>query len=139
MKDDASANRYAKRALELANEPGGYAVSETATGSEMIHEANDVLGRVALRAGDMTSAKAYLLKSATMPEAAMSEAGPPMLLAQALLDRGENEVVLQYLESMKRTWKSGAVKIDAWIAGIRQRKSEKLNRVGPSNNFWPPH
>lgn len=46
VKDDASANRYAKRALELANEPDGYAVSETATGSEMIHEANDVLGRL---------------------------------------------------------------------------------------------
>lgn len=135
VKDDESAKGYAKRALALANEPGGFTVLETAAGSNMIHEANDALGRIALSAGDLKSAKEYLLKAATMPETAMSKFGPRMLLAQALLDRGEYAVVLQYLGIMKTRWKSGSAKLDGWIVGIQQHKPQKLNLVdtlGPS-------
>ena len=52
-----------------------------------------------------------------------------MLLAQALLDRGERDVVLKYLEGIKTSWKSGSKQIDHWVAAIRKGKSERLNLV----------
>ncbi|MGA8490942.1 MAG: hypothetical protein WB711_10990 [Terriglobales bacterium] len=128
VKDDKAARTYATQALDLASHAGDRTIQGTSVGPQAIHDANDVLGRVALRNGDLQQAREYLLKAAPVGEN-MNTLGPRMLLAQALLDRGEREVVLQYLDKMKTSWKSGTTQLDHWIAAIKTGKAERLNLV----------
>jgi hypothetical protein len=130
VKDDEAAKSYATQALDLASQQGDRTIQGTTVGPEAVHDANDVLGRVALRRANLVAAKEYLLKAAaTQGGGTMSIVGPRMLLAQALLDRGEHDVVLQYLEKIEVFWKSGTVRLDYWIASIRKGKAVRLNLV----------
>jgi hypothetical protein len=129
VKDDKAAKTYATQALDVAAQRSDM-IQGIAVGPQAIHDANDVLGRIALRDGNVQQAEEYLLKAAATPGGGiMSTLGPRMLLAQALLDRGERDVVLEYLEKIKTSWKSGAIQLDYWIAAIRKDKSERLNLV----------
>ena len=129
VKNDEAAKTYANQALEVAAQRRDV-IQGIAVGPQAIHDANDVLGRIALRDGNVQQAKEYLLKAAaTKGEGIMSTLGPRMLLAQALLDRGERDVVLEYLEEIKTSWKGGAIQLDYWIAAIRKGKLERLNLV----------
>lgn len=129
VKDDEAARKYANQTLDLALQPEDR-VHATPNGPLAFHDANDVLGRLALRDGDLEQAKEYLLKAATLPNGRAIEApGPRMLLAQALLDRGEREFVLQYLLKMKTSWPSGVTQIGYWSAEIRKDKPVRLNLV----------
>ncbi len=138
VKDDKEATAYALQALDLASQQGDSVIEGTAVGPEAIHDGNDVLGRIALRSGNVPLAKAYLLKAAeTTGGGTLSTQGPRMTLAQALLDRGEREVVVQYLEKMKTTWKSGSIPLATWIAAIRQGKPQRLNLVDMPSIIYP--
>ncbi len=71
----------------------------------VINEANTILGRVALREGDTEAAKAYLLESADTTESPqLVSFGPSFLLARELLERGERDAVLQYLDAVATFW-----------------------------------
>jgi hypothetical protein len=130
VKGDEAAKTYATQALDLAPQQGDRTIEGTAVGPEAIHDANDVLGRVALRSGNLQQARDCLLKAGATPGGGrMSIVGPRMLLAQELLDRGEHDVVLQYLEKIKPSWGRGTVQLDQWIAAIRTGKKERLNLV----------
>ena len=108
-------------AKKLANDNG----TERA---EIIHDSNDVLGRIALRNGDVPQAKERLLKAADLPPGeSFATNGPDMLLAQALLDRGERETVVQYLKKIDTSWSSGHFFLQRWIKDIRDGKSVKLS------------
>jgi hypothetical protein len=132
VNDDKAAKTYATQALDVAAQRSDI-IDGIAVGPQAIHDANDVLGRIALRDGDVQLAKEYLLKAAGTPGGgSMSTVGPRMMLAQALLVRGERDVVLDYLEKIKASWKSGVVQLDHWIAAIRRGKSERLNLVDAS-------
>ncbi len=129
VKDDEAAKTYATQALDVAVHRNDM-IQGIAVGPQAIHDANDVLGRIALHDGNVQHAKQYLLKAAATPGGGiMSTLGPRMLLAQALLDRGERDAVLEYLEKIKTSWKSGAIQLDHWIAAIRKGRSERLNLV----------
>jgi hypothetical protein len=128
VRDDEAARTYATQALDLASQVGDRTIQGTSVGPQAIHDANDVLGRVALRNGDVQQARDFLLKAAPVGEN-MNALGPRMLLAQALLDRGERDVVLQYLDKMKASWRSGIILLDHWIAAIKTGKAERLNLV----------
>jgi hypothetical protein len=129
VNDDKAAKTYATQALDVAAQRSDI-IDGIAVGPQAIHDANDVLGRIALREGDVQLAKKYLLKAAGTPGGgSMSTVGPRMMLAQALLVRGERDVVMEYLEKIKASWKSGVVQLDHWIAAIRRGKSERLNLV----------
>lgn len=83
-----------------------------------IHQGNLVLGRVALRTGDTQKAKAWLLKAGETPGGGTLDSfGPNMALAKELLERGEKDTVIQYLELCKRFWKNPA--LDAWLQSIK--------------------
>jgi tetratricopeptide (TPR) repeat protein len=92
-----------------------------------VQRANTILGRVALRAGDVDRAKQYLLDSAD-PQAARDIAlsGPTLVLAQELIDRGEREAVLRYLENCLQLWPRGESVLRIWIADIRNGKTPKF-------------
>jgi tetratricopeptide (TPR) repeat protein len=129
LEDYEAARKYAIQSLDVAKEREDI-VAGVAIGPQAIHDSNDVLGRIALHEQKVEEAKDYLLKAAETPGGGiLSTVGPRMLLAQALLDRGEREVVIEYLQRIKSSWRQGAVQLDQWIAVVRKSKSERLNLV----------
>ena len=73
----------------------------------VIHNANQILGRCALREGKLADAKAYLLKAGATPGSPqLNSFGPQFQLARELLEKGEKETVLQYLDLVSKFWAS---------------------------------
>ncbi|MFZ0657844.1 MAG: hypothetical protein WAM05_03955 [Candidatus Binataceae bacterium] len=92
-----------------------------------IFDGNMVLGLVALkRDDDVAQADSDLLGSAATPGSPqLGSFGPNMLLAQALLERGEESTVLAFLAACRSFWKmaQGQDKLDAWSDTIEQRET----------------
>jgi serine/threonine protein kinase/tetratricopeptide (TPR) repeat protein len=88
------------------------------TGSDAgnaIYYGNFVLGRLALRAGDLEGAKRHLLQAGKTPGSpVLNSFGPDMTLAKELLERGQAETVLQYFDLCKRFWKHNPDKLKEW-------------------------
>jgi len=85
-----------------------------------IHCGHHVLGQLALARGDLEQARQRLLMAAEMPGSPqLMSFGPNMALAQALLERGETEVVLQFFERCNKFWSMGHGKLDAWTKDVR--------------------
>jgi hypothetical protein len=88
-----------------------------------VHEANIVLGRLALLEGNKISAIAHL-QAATQ----VSIPAPPRWfqpdfdLARTLLEIGERKHVLQYLEECKPLWKGGRPCLEQWQKQIAERQ-----------------
>jgi tetratricopeptide (TPR) repeat protein len=73
----------------------------------VIHNANQILGRCALSEGKLADAKAYLLKAGATPGSPqLNSFGPQLQLARELLEKGEKETVLQYLDLVSKFWAS---------------------------------
>jgi hypothetical protein len=86
---------------------------------DVVYNGHLVLGRIALDEGRMDEAKRHLLaagKSKGSP--VLGSFGPNMSLAKDLLDKGEQETVLQYFELCRKFWDSGGRKLDEWIKDI---------------------
>jgi hypothetical protein len=92
--------------------------------------ANTILGRVAIRIGDLAGAKQYLLDSGS-PRAGrdVSLAGPTMVLAKELLEEGESQTVLQYLDSCLTLWPRGEEVLHIWMADIKNGKMPKFGNL----------
>lgn len=90
----------------------------------IVHNANQVLGRVALREGKITDARRYLLRAGSTPGSPqLNSFGPQLFLARELLERGEREVVLEYLDLVRRFWmKSRLAELDQWKHEIARGK-----------------
>jgi hypothetical protein len=85
-----------------------------------LYEGNVVLGRLALERGDIAGAKEHLLAAGQTPGSPQLDSfGPNMTLAKELLEKGEREVVITYLQYCVSFWKMGGDKLQAWIATIR--------------------
>ncbi len=70
-----------------------------------IHNANTLLGRIALKEDDIKQAKEYLIKSVECPTSPqLSSFGPSYVLARELLERGEKDIVLDYLDLVSNLW-----------------------------------
>jgi len=96
-----------ERAAELANELLALAddFSDDWNYGNAIHHGHRVLGRVALENGDITTAKAELLASADTPGSpTLNSFGPNLTLAKSLLEKGETECVITYLERCETFW-----------------------------------
>ena len=86
-----------------------------------IHFGNLVLGRIALKDGDLEKAKAYLLASGKTPGSPQLDSfGPNMLLAKDLLEKGERKAVLQYFDECATFWKRPELK--EWTAAVKLGK-----------------
>ncbi len=102
------AERYAQELLRLAS-------TQPQPDADGIHVAHTVLGKVALHRGDVEAAKKHLLDSARVSGSpVLGSFGPDLTLAKALLQRGERQVVLEYLELCARFWGSGKDKLAAY-------------------------
>jgi TonB family protein len=86
-----------------------------------IHDANIVLGRVALRQGDAGRAGMLLLEAGRTPGSTqLNNFGPDMMLARELLEKGERDLVLQYFVLCRRFWARGSQQLDAWTKTVRE-------------------
>lgn len=85
-----------------------------------LHKGNVILGRIALQHGDIVSAKQHLLAAGETPGSPQLDSfGPNMTLAKELLEKGERDVVLTYLESCAKFWKMGSDKLSEWRATVK--------------------
>jgi hypothetical protein len=110
----ADAGRW-DAAEKWGNELVAFAGTEGSTGAQAVHDANVVLGRVALHKGDVDTAKARLLKAGmTAGSPALGSFGPNMMLARELLEAGETDTVLQYFELCAVFWKHDRGQLDEW-------------------------
>ena len=93
--------------------------------------ANTILGRIALRTGDLPSAKQYLLDSSG-PDAEkdVSFSGPTMVLAKELLEKGESDAVLQYLQNCLSLWPRGESALQFWMADVKNGKTPNFGNLG---------
>jgi hypothetical protein len=108
------AERYANEALEASTHGVFWWTGDA------IFQGNIVLGRLALRRGDVEAAKRYLLLASKTPgSSTLSTLGPNMGFAKELLDKGESATVLQCLEDCGSFWAGGSGKLAEWTALIR--------------------
>jgi hypothetical protein len=115
IKNYSKAKKYADELLVLAKE-----FSDDLDYGDAIHDANIVLGMVALGNNQIEDAKKFLLKAGnTKGSPQLSTYGPNMMLARALLERGEKNVVIEYLGLLKNVWEDNDGRLDSWIAAIR--------------------
>jgi len=124
--DDA--DRLARELLDLAP-----AYDKDFYHGNALHHGNLLRGRAALRRGDAKVAGDFLLEAAKTPGSPqLNTFGPNMLLAKELLEAGEREVVLEYLEDCKAFWNAcenvatadgampPAAALDAWADAVRE-------------------
>lgn len=80
--------------------------------SEAVEKYNIVLGRIALKEGNLETAKRRLLAAGRSPGSRYS--GPNMSLASDLLVKNEKAVVLEYLELCRMHWVMDNGRLDLW-------------------------
>jgi len=70
-----------------------------------IHHANLMLGKISLIYNDIEQSKKYLIKaSKTIGSPQLNSFGPNMSLAKELLEIGESEIVLLYINNTRKFW-----------------------------------
>ena len=100
-----------------------------------IHFGNIILGKIAIRVGDVEGAKQFLKKAGLTPGSpSLNSFGPSMSLANDLLKKGELEAVLNYFDACRTFWTSspGVSSLDNWTIDV---KNHKIPEFGPRNDF----
>jgi tetratricopeptide (TPR) repeat protein len=88
-----------------------------------VQDANLVLGRLAVKEGNVDQAKQYLLAAGNSPGSPqLNSFGPNVSLAKDLLEKGERDAVIQYLELCRKFWKMDNGRLDQWIKEIKVGK-----------------
>jgi hypothetical protein len=92
-----------------------------------IYDGNFVLGRIALKRGDIKLAGKYLLLAGETPGSPqLNTFGPNLTLAKELLAQGERESVLKFFRLCKQFWEMDGGKLDKWSAEIRAGKVPEI-------------
>jgi tetratricopeptide (TPR) repeat protein len=112
------ARRYALESLESAQ---NVEIPEfRRADGQAIYDANLILGRCALKDGDMNRAKQYLIAAGnTQGSPALGSFGPNMSLAKELLEHGESQVVLEFFELCRTFWGQGADRLAQWTDAVK--------------------
>ncbi len=110
--EHATASKYAESMLNL---PGvGW------NSGNNIHYGNIILGHLAMEQNKVEEASSRLLLAGkTKGSPQLDSFGPNMTLAKALLDAGEKDSVLAYLEECRRFWKMDRGRLDTWSQAIK--------------------
>ena len=102
----------------------------------VVYDANQILGLAALRRGNVSAAKSYLLAAGRTPGSPQLDSfGPDMTLAQMLLAQGQKQTVLTFLDLVAKFWatpKPGMERFSALSArnGAQLHKWERQIRAG---------
>lgn len=98
------ARKYAQELLELSLQ-----FKQDWNYGNAIHDGNMVLGRIALLDGKLKDAKQFLLMAAKTPGSPQIKTyGPNLSLAKDLLEKGEREIVLKYINLCCDKWLYGS-------------------------------
>lgn len=93
--------------------------SNFSTYGDAIHYGNIILGIVALTRNDISAASNYLILAASTPGSPeLNKFGPCMMLAEALLQRGRRDIVLEYLKRCSRFWTNDEGHLNTWIQEV---------------------
>lgn len=115
-----------------------------------IHNANSILGLVALSRGQKTEAVSYLSAAGATPGSPQLDTfGPSLLLARELAKAGEHRAVASYLGSIKRFWKAKDMSptgllfpqladLDPLSTWIAQLNNGRVPDFGAPFNMDPP-
>lgn len=88
-----------------------------------LHFGNIILGRLALKDGQLEEAKQRLIQAGqTSGSPNLNSFGPNMALAKELLQEGEKAVVLEYFELCSKFWKSDRGRLAKWSDAVREGK-----------------
>lgn len=90
--------------------------------SEAVYISNLVLGLIAAKQDRVAMAKEHLLRSGDVPgSSSLSTLGPTMALAELLLEKGENEVVIKFLDQCAKFWNPTTERgqIASWKSAIQ--------------------
>ena len=114
--DPAKAKKYATALLESARqEEQGWNYGN------IIHNANLILGRIALNEGKIDQAKHHLLEAGKTPGSPqLNSFGPGLSLARELLEKGERQVVIEFLNLCAKFWKMDRGRLDTWTRQLRE-------------------
>jgi tetratricopeptide (TPR) repeat protein len=131
--DFEKASKYAKEALALAEQ------SIKAEGDtnwyhwNIFHDANIVLGRIALSSRKLEAAKKHLLAAGRVKGSpTLSSFGPNMTLAKELLEEGESAVVLKYFRLCSDFWEHDMGLLDEWTEIVERGE---IPDFGPNLNY----
>jgi len=87
-----------------------------------IHHGNLILGRIALKTGDVDNAKKYLIEAGKTPGSPqLNSFGPNMALAKELLENGESDSVLKFLEQCEHFWEMKEDRLKKWRSDIQNK------------------
>lgn len=113
--DLEKATRYANESLDRA---AGF--PKDWNYGNAVHHGNNVLGLVALKQGNVKLAAEHLLKAGKTPGSPQLDSfGPNMTLAKALLEKGEKDAVLEYIDLCRKFWKMGGDRLDRWSKDVK--------------------
>ena len=124
--DMKKAKLYADELLAASSKPSNKNMEGTA-----VHHGNLILGRIALKQGKMENAKAFLIQAGrSSGGGTLSSFGPNMALAKELLEAGEKDAVIEYLQLCKSFWEMGQQRgtLDRWIETIRAGQIPKFGQ-----------
>ncbi len=86
-----------------------------------VHHAHIILGRIALRSGDLAEAGKHLIQaSQSQGSPQLDSFGPNMMLAKELLEKGERDAVIQYFKKCASFWKNDRGQLVQWAAIVRE-------------------
>jgi hypothetical protein len=114
--DPVKVRKYSQLCLELMKQPG------SPYNGDIIHLAHTFLGMMDWRDGQRESALAHLAAAGEIQGGPVTKSfGPRMELAKLLLEGGEKDQVLKYLENCKKFWsmEGGIPKLERWIAAVQ--------------------
>ncbi len=112
---DAEARSYATELQKLAP-----SYTKDWNYGNAVQDFNIVLGATALKSGDVEAAKKHLLEAGRSPGSPqMDTFGPNMILAKALLDVDQRDVVLEYFELCRKFWDMHRGRLDEWRDDVK--------------------
>jgi len=122
----AKAQGYAEEMLKTAESERG-----SWNYGNMVHHGHLILGRLALRAGDLDKAKEHLLAAGDTPGSPqLNSFGPNMTLAKELLEKGERQAVLEYFKRCGSFWQRA--ELEAWSKEVQ---AGKIPDFGPNLEY----
>jgi len=109
----------------------GKMLQENPGSGDAIYAGNLILAQAALDNDDVANAKRYLLEAAAAPGAKrIEQSGLDTSVMRVLLDRGEKDAVLEYLQRGRTLWPQGAQTIGRWETAIRAGRRVNFNTRG---------
>lgn len=110
-----------KKARAYATELLNKAIQNNWNYGNAVHHGNLILGRLALKSGDLEKAKEHLIEAGKTPGSPqLNSFGPNMTLAKELLEKGEREIVIEYFQLCAKFWKMRRDRLEKWTSIVKE-------------------